>query len=1063
MLVARIQIFLTTCSRRTRFHFARVPTFYTPVRGTMSTALSGKRPDSPGHDPDTEIHDQDASIHNIKTPELPGVQHDNSFKDTSDNSVPRHKSVGIDDSKGSSITQDLSPTPRETENPATGIQELEHDRSIGSDNTENSSLEQPLQDSDKSKHSSNTSSKDEDKASVDLGLSQPPTEEQIISTPNALFPTTTNLVNDPSDQANRQDLQQQQQSSQITESLKTTDSHMDSDNPPTYDSQTHKEISPNVERSNVINDHIVKDLESEELLESNTKEIDESLKSLTQHFDAANSAHLEDGDVPEPEAVVSKLSDALPTNTDLSAPLPMASDDSKASVSEAFKALSTDNKVDNEIDILKSIQQEHDNPDKVQDINDADITTFSDGPDDSKDFKQDSKDPNSSSDLPVSEELKVYKDIMSVTLPDVNKEDLDRTFIESLALTTSTSIDKLEPAKPKQKEKELLDSIPFDIILPESLQTHLSKINVSGLFTVDTTTNSNGHDTLPTNTNFDNAQFLNHKSPLSSMDNLDGNDNDGNNVHSSIKTNKPLSEQLQDSQTFSTHHSQLTELSNSEILAEQPSKEFLETLASLNLKDFKDIDKFDTDMKEFERFDGLNLKDFKDLEKLDPSLLSAKLPESLDALDDLSLDHTDNPNIIRDIDPTTNHSLSATSQHNDTSLSGLPTELPMSITNLSDLSNTDLTSTDDLPIISRTHKNLPSRAQSEALVDSHISKPEIQSHAASVPHSPNITLNTKILDNLPLPSHLSNLAASLGLSSGDDSFNHETDLNVSFKDDESGPLKNTISDIDRSLVESVSLENERSKSSGDANLPSGQAPAADFVGSAQQIYDETSDRPTYQLSNSVAPMVAPGNTGTMTPGVFDQSPSLLPLDSISETQFNNARTSDKGLNVPFKHTSSFNKIPTSSHFSRSKSDKSSTLQAITALNSVTEDADGDSNMTGPDSFSGLNGLHGILPGSEINEGDDHLPRVSAYARLDFPTFIFYVQTLQVLLGRSGNNSTRSIVDVDLGPVKAISRKHAKLFYNFGTQRFELSVLGRNGAFVDDEFIETGSTVPLRDG
>lgn len=152
-----------------------------------------------------------------------------------------------------------------------------------------------------------------------MGLSQPPTEEQIISTPNALFPTTTNLVNDPSDQANRQDLQQQQQSSQITESLKTTDSHMDSDNPPTYDSQTHKEISPNVERSNVINDHIVKDLESEELLESNTKEIDESLKSLTQHFDAANSAHLEDGDVPEPEAVVSKLSDALPTNTDLSA------------------------------------------------------------------------------------------------------------------------------------------------------------------------------------------------------------------------------------------------------------------------------------------------------------------------------------------------------------------------------------------------------------------------------------------------------------------------------------------------------------------------------------------------------------------------------------------------------------------------------------------------------------------------------------------------------------------------------------------------------------------------
>lgn len=56
-----------------------------------------------------------------------------------------------------------------------------------------------------------------------------------------------------------------------------------------------------------------------------------------------------------------------------------------------------------------------------------------------------------------------------------------------------------------------------------------------------------------------------------------------------------------------------------------------------------------------------------------------------------------------------------------------------------------------------------------------------------------------------------------------------------------------------------------------------------------------------------------------------------------------------------------------------------------------------------------------------------------------------------------------MVDVDLGNSKAISRKHAKIFYNFGTQRFELSVLGRNGAFVDDQFIETGTTVPLRDG
>lgn len=131
-------------------------------------------------------------------------------------------------------------------------------------------------------------------------------------------------------------------------------------------------------------------------------------------------------------------------------------------------------------------------------------------------------------------------------------------------------------------------------------------------------------------------------------------------------------------------------------------------------------------------------------------------------------------------------------------------------------------------------------------------------------------------------------------------------------------------------------------------------------------------------------------------------------------------------------------------FPRSNADKSSTLQAINALNNGSND----------------NLHHSDI--NQLNKEPDSAPRVSAYARLDFPSFTFYVQTLQVILGR-GAETGGSMVDVDLGSVKAISRKHAKIFYNFGTQRFELSILGRNGAFVDDEFIETGSTVPLRDG
>ncbi|GAV28235.1 hypothetical protein PMKS-001705 [Pichia membranifaciens] len=91
-------------------------------------------------------------------------------------------------------------------------------------------------------------------------------------------------------------------------------------------------------------------------------------------------------------------------------------------------------------------------------------------------------------------------------------------------------------------------------------------------------------------------------------------------------------------------------------------------------------------------------------------------------------------------------------------------------------------------------------------------------------------------------------------------------------------------------------------------------------------------------------------------------------------------------------------------------------------------------------------------------------KIQAYAMLDFDSFTFYVQTMQILLGRMvEGDSLTDALDIHLGNQKAISRRHAKIFYNFGNQRFELSVLGRNGAFVDGNFVEKGVTVPLSDG
>ncbi|KAL8896375.1 MAG: hypothetical protein Q9192_003125 [Flavoplaca navasiana] len=47
--------------------------------------------------------------------------------------------------------------------------------------------------------------------------------------------------------------------------------------------------------------------------------------------------------------------------------------------------------------------------------------------------------------------------------------------------------------------------------------------------------------------------------------------------------------------------------------------------------------------------------------------------------------------------------------------------------------------------------------------------------------------------------------------------------------------------------------------------------------------------------------------------------------------------------------------------------------------------------------------------------------------------------------------------------KSISRKHVKIAFNFEKHLFELIVMGRNGAFVDEEWYPAGDTQPLRSG
>lgn len=95
-------------------------------------------------------------------------------------------------------------------------------------------------------------------------------------------------------------------------------------------------------------------------------------------------------------------------------------------------------------------------------------------------------------------------------------------------------------------------------------------------------------------------------------------------------------------------------------------------------------------------------------------------------------------------------------------------------------------------------------------------------------------------------------------------------------------------------------------------------------------------------------------------------------------------------------------------------------------------------------------------------------KISAYYSLVFPNFTYYLQTLNVTIGRrcipssAASSSDNPQVDVDLGPLKSVSRLHAKIEYEEDEERFVLLVIGRNGAWVDGVWSGSGSKVPLSD-
>jgi hypothetical protein len=115
----------------------------------------------------------------------------------------------------------------------------------------------------------------------------------------------------------------------------------------------------------------------------------------------------------------------------------------------------------------------------------------------------------------------------------------------------------------------------------------------------------------------------------------------------------------------------------------------------------------------------------------------------------------------------------------------------------------------------------------------------------------------------------------------------------------------------------------------------------------------------------------------------------------------------------------------------------------------------------------------------------HQAGIQAYAKLAGANWTYYVKTLSIIIGREPDlitsMNTRSnqsndkdsndkdstegspSIDLNLGPSKNVSRRHAKIEYSLHERTWECSVLGRNGVKINGQSHRDGQQVDLVSG
>ena len=107
--------------------------------------------------------------------------------------------------------------------------------------------------------------------------------------------------------------------------------------------------------------------------------------------------------------------------------------------------------------------------------------------------------------------------------------------------------------------------------------------------------------------------------------------------------------------------------------------------------------------------------------------------------------------------------------------------------------------------------------------------------------------------------------------------------------------------------------------------------------------------------------------------------------------------------------------------------------------------------------------------------------VQAYAKVCGRDWTYYIKRVNINIGRPPDSSARqsvgegasstmasetddsSVVHIDLGPSKTVSRSHAELFYDLKDSKWHVIVIGRNGMQVNDVILKRGQQCIVKSG